>query len=278
MLCRFYLSGPYGGRGKGWVVGRVGIVNTKLTKYRTTFIVTGGKVGMGLCRVGPGGGAPTRGGSGFTRLIYSGSLGTGHVSSTTKLLGRRVEGLSSLYLVTTSRGSITTNNTLTISHRLFTRFVARGVGSRPGVRIVGRIMARVPYSTVAIVTANPLASNRLTSGVSGLYGNKGLDFCSTTTPVIAGSDVSFSGIFCTTHCSGNATSCVGYPVGGRRCAIFCGRLVGTRNTPLRSVSGGPGICRKYVPIRVLTGQNRSSVHFNPLGPIKLHSPEASGHP
>lgn len=231
---------------------------------------------MALCRRGPGGGSPTRGSSGFTRLIYSGSLGTSHVSSTTNLLGRRVRHFNSLAIPVTGRYSITTNNTLTISHSLFSKSMARGVGGYGGVRVICTRRSRVSLTSgsVAIITANPLASNGVTRDVGGLY-NSCLSFCSTTTPVMATSDVSPGVIFNTSHCNrNNRGSCLGYPFGGTRCRTFVTRLITTRNTILRSFS----ICRKYVPVRGLTGHKLSTPHFNPVGPINLMGPTANRHP
>lgn len=231
---------------------------------------------MELCRVQPGGGAPTRRAKGFTRLIYAGSLQTGRLAGKTKLLGRRVQRLSSLVVGTTSRGDIPTNKTLTISHSTFSNRVAGALRRGRGVAIVRRRLGRLPRK-LAIVTANPLASSSLTTSVGRFVNSRKLCFCSTTTPVIRGTSLSVSGICLGSHCSHKSTTCLGYPVARRRFRGFCGRLVGTRATRLRTFRGRE-FFRKYVPVRRVTSHNGGAVLFNPLGPIKLRSPEANGRP
>lgn len=254
------------------------MVNTNLTKYRTTGRLSETKVPACLCRVGPGGFSPTRGGRGFTRLMYSGSLGTRQLGSTTKLLGTRVRVLSSIYIKTTGEAEIPTKNTLSISESEFSTLVARGVGDSGGVAIVGRRISILPSTSIIVITTKPLTDSTLANAVRTLYNSK-LSFCSTTTPVISTSDISVRCTFARSECShNNDSSCVGYPVGGRRCRTFCRTVVGTRDTRARSFSGQRSICRNYVPVRILTSHKGSAVHFKPLGPMKLHSPEAKREP
>lgn len=231
-----------------------------------------------LCEMKPKKFSPAHTKETFAELVCSNSLRADGIHNAVGLLKEEMRKYGSLIMECADRTKVPAGGALAVDRNLFSEAVTEKISSHPNITVVCEETDSIDTEEYTIVSAGPLASDKLTEAIAPLCGEDYLHFFDAAAPIVTYESIDMSKAFRAARYGKGGDDYINCPMTKEEYFKFYTELKNAECARVHEAVENQKVFEGCMPIEVMAARGEDTMRFGPLKPVGLTNPHDNSRP
>lgn len=214
----------------------------------------------------------------FAELVCSNSLKAERTASAAGLLKQEMRHFNSICLESADKCRVPAGGALAVERNEFSAFITEKVRNHPNIKVIDKIVDKVPTDEITVIATGPLTDSELASDIIGLCGSDTLSFYDAAAPIVTAESIDMTKAFAAARYGKGDDDYINCPFNKEEYELFHEELINAESAPLKEFDKPLTVYEGCMPIEVLAKRGKDSIRFGPLKPVGLTDPHTGHRP
>ena len=222
--------------------------------------------------------SPAHKSAGFAELVCSNSFRADGIYNAVGLLKEEMRTLGSLIMECADKTRVPAGGALAVDRSLFSEAVTEKISSHPNIEIVSKEISEIDTNEYNIISAGPLASDKLAEAIEKLCGEDSLHFFDAAAPIVTYESIDMSKAFRAARYGKGGDDYINCPMTKEEYLKFYTELKNAECAPVHGEAEQQKVFEGCMPIEVMASRGEDTMRFGPLKPVGLTNPHDQSRP
>lgn len=214
----------------------------------------------------------------FAELVCSNSLKAERTASAAGLLKQEMRHFNSVCLESADKCRVPAGGALAVERNEFSAFITEKVRNHPNIKVIDKIVDKVPTDEITVIATGPLTDSELASDIISLCGSDTLSFYDAAAPIVTAESIDMTKAFAAARYGKGDDDYINCPFNKEEYEFFHEELINAESAPLKEFDKPLTVYEGCMPIEVLAKRGKDSIRFGPLKPVGLTDPHTGHRP
>lgn len=205
-------------------------------------------------------------------LVCSNSLGNNHPCSAPYILKEELRKFDSIVIAAADRQKVPAGSALAVDRELFSAEITEKILQHPKITFKREEAEEIPEEGPVIIATGPLTSEKLSSRISQLIGQKYLYFYDALSPIVDAQSIDYEKTYFASRYNKGGDDYLNCPMDRDQYYRFVQELRNAENVPFHSFEK-PLYFEGCLPIEELAGRGDKTLAFGAMKPVGLPDPK-----
>ena len=215
----------------------------------------------------------------LAELVCSNSFRSNIITSAVGLLKKEMRLLDSLIMLAAEATAVPAGKALAVDRLKFAQYVTGSIEEHPGIELIRREVDRIPEteSEPIVLATGPLTSDKMTSDLIRLTGERHLAFYDAIAPIVTAESLDMSRIYRKSRWDDGPGDYLNCPLDDEQYRMFIQMMKSARTVPLQEFEH-PHYFEGCLPVEVMLERGDQTLRFGPMKPVGLADPRTGNIP
>lgn len=214
----------------------------------------------------------------FAELVCSNSLRADGIYNAVGLLKEEMRRHGSVIMECADKTKVPAGGALAVDRNLFSEAVTEKITSHPNITVVCEETDSIDTEEYTIISAGPLASDKITEAIAPLCGEEYLHFFDAAAPIVTYESIDMSKAFRAARYGKGGDDYINCPMTKEEYIRFYTELKGAECAPVHGAVEDAKVFEGCMPIEVMAQRGEDTMRFGPLKPVGLTNPHDNSRP
>ena len=214
----------------------------------------------------------------FAELVCSNSLRADGIHNAVGLLKEEMRKYGSLIMECADKTRVPAGGALAVDRNLFSEMVTEKINSHPNIEVVCEEAESINTDEYTIISAGPLASDKITDAIAPLCSEDYLHFFDAAAPIVTYESIDMTKAFRAARYGKGGDDYINCPMNKDEYFNFYKALITAECAKVHDAVENQKVFEGCMPIEVMASRGEDTMRFGPLKPVGLTNPHDGTRP